>query len=294
MRSRLNASLVFLAILIGALALGGCTFSTDTAANVNGEQITVGELNATAAQLHATESDRRAVLDQLIYSRLLEQEARARNITVTEDDIKARREADRQLAAQGGSGGDSTDGLQALLQNAGITSGSAYDQSVRQRILLQKMRPLYATQVDTVTLQQLITDDKGKAQEALGKARAGTPFNDLVQQYAIDSAKSDQFVNSIGSVVPASNVAGIQRLFPQYKAGDPGSIKQGDCSEVQDLRGQDGKTSYGFVCISKAERRDPTSQEQGPQLQAWLDSLRQKYPVTINPDLNLPPEAPQR
>ncbi len=292
LRTRLHSSILVLTLL--TLALAGCSFTTDTVATVGGERITVGELNAAMARLGADASDRGAVLDQLIDNRILQLEARARNITVTEEDIDSRREADRQLAAQSIPGADPADGLQQLLTNAGITSGAAYRENIRERILLDKMRLLYAVPIDAVTLQQLITDDRGKAQEALDKARAGVPFNELVQQYAIEGAKSDQVVNSIGSVVPATNVAGIQRLFPRYREGDPSSIRQGECSDVQELRGQAGRTNYGFVCVSKTERRDPTSQEQGPQFQAWLKGLRQKYPVTINPELNLPAGAPQR
>lgn len=405
-------------VLLLALVLGGCGFSTGTAATVGGERITVGEFNGAVARLrdrviaNSTEANwagvegqaRRLVLDQLIDKRLLQLEARQRGITISDADVRARMEAEmasfaqradqqrrqeldglatngaRQLRplvnARGGGGlPDSellaiaraefarvqdalarrerdqviaheiperviAEGAIALanalrgrgvavtpdevrptveavayqltppepaaggefaqsLAGRGLPNGGAYRASLRDELLDERLRPLYIRPVNAITLQQLVTDSQEKAQEALARARAGTPFAEVVQQYAAEQAKSEQFVNSIGSIVPEFNPAGITALFPAYREGDAAGIKAGDCSEIQTLRGQRGQqSSYGFVCVSQTERRDPRrnpadpNQDEEEQLrQLWVNSLRAKYPVTIDPNLGLPPAA---
>ena len=74
-------------LLLSLLLLGACGFTTDTAATVGNERITMGELNAATGRL-GPEGDRRQALDQLIDSRLLELEARSRNVTVSDAEIR--------------------------------------------------------------------------------------------------------------------------------------------------------------------------------------------------------------
>lgn len=282
-------------VILLALALGGCSFTTDTAASVGDERITIGEYNAAVARLRAdvgadrwtgaSPEERRdaqgQLLDQLIDSRLLGLEARERNITVTDADIRARMDAERAQFPD-------ADTFQQALNARGVATGGAYRASVREQVLDERLRPQYAKPVDVLTLQQLVTDSREKAQEALSRACGGAPFNDVVQQYAVDRAKSEQFVNQPGTIVPDLVGERIKAFFPAYRQGDSTSIKAGDCSAIQTLQGQGGAQNFGFLYVAKAERRAPTSQEEGQLRQVWLKSLRAKYPVTVNPDLNLP------
>lgn len=110
MRIRITAALMLL-----MLALGACAYTTDTAATVGGEKITVGEFNAEVAKLReqvgkerwdgASEEARRTVkaqlLQQLIDGRLIQLEARGRGVTVSDAEIRAKMDADRAQFAQG-------------------------------------------------------------------------------------------------------------------------------------------------------------------------------------------------
>ena len=97
----------FLSVLVLALLLTSCAFTTDAAATVGSERITVGEYNAAVAQLRAQEGERdgveRDAMDQLIESRLLRLEARRHNIAVTDAEVDAalRASLDRVASAPG-------------------------------------------------------------------------------------------------------------------------------------------------------------------------------------------------
>lgn len=392
MRIRITAAFILL-----MLALSACTYTTDTAATVASQRITVGEFNAQVANLReqvgtqrwdgATEEARREVktqlLNQMIDDRLVQIEARSRGISVSDAEIRAKMDADRADFAQGfaqqrqqgfeqlaagaaqqlrplvnvrGGAGLPDDDLRALLRaeierlqaaldgrgqvvdravpesiitdraaalaaalsgkgvtiaatelepllqtiagqladanfglddnfernlrDEGIASGGAYRDRVRDRLVVEKLRPLYAKdQVTAVTLQQLIADRPEQAEEALKQARGGAQFNELVQRYAVETFKSEQVVNA-GSGITESFSPELRNLFP--------SVQEGAYSDVQAVQDGRGQTYYRFFRVAKVEQRPPGADDLNGLRQQWVQSLRDKYPVTINPALNLP------
>ena len=80
-------ALCCLGVLALAAALSACTFTTDTAGTVGGQRITWGEVNA---QVRATQQPPADAADFLVILRLLELEARAQGITVSESELDAR------------------------------------------------------------------------------------------------------------------------------------------------------------------------------------------------------------
>ncbi|HEX5502173.1 MAG TPA: hypothetical protein VFW96_06095, partial [Thermomicrobiales bacterium] len=178
------------------------------------------------------------------------------------------------------------DQVQQQMSSSGYASSAAFRQAFREQLLEQKLQPLYVHQVDAVTLQQLITDSPDKARQALEQARAGTPFNDLVKQYAVQAAQSDQVVNGIGSAVPAFFKPEIRALFP--------SLQEGAYSDVLTVPAQapGGRPTYAFFRIAKVEQRDPTADEVQQLRDGWLAGLRSRYVVTESPALGLPPHQP--
>lgn len=392
------ALVALLALLLASLVLGACAASTDIAATVGPDQITVGEFNAAVARLRAQlgeqrwagneQAARRYIMDSLVENRLTQLEAARKGITITDADVDQKMTSDiaalaaqlrtretqtrDTLAASGAQqlrpllnahGGQTladtdvqalvraeidqlqaaldargqafpgdvpasvvrdraaalagalaskgvtvtasdveptlgtiaaqlaaphpsvADTIQQQLSTSGYASSSDYRLGLRQQLLDQKVLPLYIHQVNAITLQQLITDDKAKAQEALAKARAGANFADLVQQYALDAARGDQVVNNIGSVIPEFFPPDVKQLFP--------SLDVGAYSEVWTTPGPNGKPVYRFFKITKNETRDPTPDEAQSLRQQWLEGLRGRYPVYENPALNLPPHQTQ-
>jgi hypothetical protein len=89
----------FLSVLVLALLLTSCAFTTEAAATVGSQRITVGEYNAGVAQLRAQVGEQdwptyeaaaqREAIDRLIESHLVRLEARRHNIAVTDAEVDA-------------------------------------------------------------------------------------------------------------------------------------------------------------------------------------------------------------
>ncbi len=245
-----------------SLLLAACGFTTDAVATVGSERITRGDLNATAGT--SPQADRAAALNQLIYGRLIELEARAQRVTIDAGEVNARN-ATEITAAQG------TDGFQQNLLAQGYPSAAAYQQTTRQQLLIQKMRPFWnKPEVEAVTLQLLSTETQAKALEASQKGRAGTPFDDLLRAYSPVAAQDPQVVNSQGSIA-------VDALNPTIRESFKG-ITEGSYSDPIPTSG----TQYAVLRIAKVERRAPTEREQNNLIAFWLDGLKTKYPVVIN------------
>lgn len=246
-------------LLILAVTLSACSFSTDTVATVGGTKITRGELNAFGANTTASQA---SALQVLIYNSLLEEEARAQKIDVTSADLAA--QAQKDITALQGTESFTT----TLLQN-GITSGPAYLQRSRQQVLIEKLRPSWLKgNVNALMLQQIVTDSPQKAQEAVQKGRAGTPFAELVKTYATADMQDPQQYTIPTSISVNSLPAQIKAQFSE--------VKQGAYSNPIPNNGR-----YIVLYISKLESRAPTEQDTNELIVTWLDSLRAKYPVKI-------------
>lgn len=268
-----------IAVVAVAMLLSACSFSTDTVATVGGTKITRGELNAELQAQPAQSRDTGQTLDRMIFYRLLELEAQAHKITITEDEITARNNADiASIKQQFPSGTISTsDIFQQGLLSQGITGATAYRQSLREQLLIEKLRPYwYKSPVDMVTIRLLVVDSPDKGVEAANKGRAGTSFDDLVKTYAGITYQDPAVVDSFGSRPVDVLGTQVKSAFKQ--------IKQGEYSDpIQVSPGQ-----YIVLYISKLENRAPTDQEAQSLVGPWGDSLRSKYKVTVDPSLNLP------
>jgi hypothetical protein len=264
-----------------ALLLSACAFTTDTVATVGGTEITRGALNAALAPLPPQARDVGEALDRLIFYRLLELEARAQRIEITADEITARNNA--ELAAIGqqftGSGIATADIFQQEALGQGVGSGAGYRQGLREQLLIEKLRPYwYKSPVDVATTRLLFTDTREKAVEAAQKGRGGTSFDELLRTYAPANAQTPNAVNGLGSLP-------TEALSAQFRANFPGGeIRQGSYSEPIEFRpGQ-----FVVIHVAAVERRAPSPEEERYLLAPYVNSLRTKYGVTVDPSLGLP------
>lgn len=278
-RSLVLRTSYFVLPLVLALLLSACSFTTDTVATVGGETITRGELNAVLQPLPVQSRDTEQALNRLIIFRLLELEARAQNITITEDEITAKNLAElKAIEQQFPSGTVSVaDLFQQDQLSQGISSGAAYRNSVREQLLIERLRPFwYKSPVDIVTIRLLVVDTREKGLEAIQKGRAGTSFDDLVKAYTPPNYQASEVVDSFGSRPVAAMGTQLKSSFSTIKQGeysDPVSVSAGQ---------------YIVLYISKLENRAPTPQEEGYLIDPWINTLRAKYGVTVDPSLNLP------
>jgi parvulin-like peptidyl-prolyl isomerase len=262
-----------------AVLLSACSFTTDTLATVGGTRITRGELNAELQALPPQSRDTRQMLDRMIFYRLLELETQARKITITEDEITARNNADiASIKQQFPSGNVTTsDIFQQELLSQGIAGSSAYRQSLREQLLVEKLRPYwYKSPVDMVTIRLLVVESRDKGVEAAQKGRAGTSFDDLVKSYAGITYQDPSVVDSFGSRPVDVLGTQVRSAFKQ--------IKEGEYSDPVQV----SPSQFIVLYIAKLENRAPTAQEESYLVSPWVDTLRGKYKVTVDPSLNLP------
>jgi len=251
-----SAYLIFPVVV--AVLLSACSFSTDTVATVGPDKITRGELIAFAGNSPANQAQ---AINTLVYSHLIDLEARARGVVVDGRQVDVRVAADL-ATAQG------TDNFASFLtQN--YASAAAYQQNTRQQLLIEGLRPRWTRpSVRAVTLQLLATDTQARAQEVTQKGRAGASFDELLKAYAPAPAQTPDVVNSQGSIA-------VDALNPAIRASF-GPIAAGAWSDPIPNNGQ-----FIVLRIAAVEDRAPTAREENGLVAAYLDSLRTVYPVTI-------------
>lgn len=168
------------------------------------------------------------------------------------------------------------DYVQALFAQEGIDS-AVYRQIVRERVLQEKLRPQWApAEVEAVVLQELRTDTREKALEAIQKGRAGTPFAELLQTYQLPGVPPAANDNTIPNSV-------VIALEPQLRS----AFKVVQAGEFSEPLATADNSQFFIYRIVRTEKRAPTDEEAEPLFQQWLTGLRSTYPVTIiDPALN--------
>ena len=245
-------------VIILATLLTACSFSTDTVATVGPDKITRGELVAFAGSSPANQAQ---AINTLVYSHLIDLEARTRGVTADGQQVNAQIASDLTVA-QG------TNNFAAFLtQN--YPSAAAYQQNARRQILIAGLRPYWIkTTVQAATLQAIYTDTQAHAQEVTQKGRAGASFDALLKQYAPAAAQTPDVVNAQGSIAVEGFERQLRALF--------GTVQVGAWSEPIPQNGQ-----FVVLHIASIEQHPPTARDEDGLLTAWLDTLRTVYPVTI-------------
>lgn len=179
-----------------AIALGGGGGGGDVVATVNGEDITQRELYEAMLA-----NGGREVLEQLITERLVEQEARRRQVTVSEDEIRQELDSLKQQYGE--------DVLRALLERQGMTEEDLRH-NIRINVLLEKLvasdvkvsdedvRAYYDENRDQfvepeqVRARHILVEDRETADRLLDRIRAGESFEELAKAHSKDEASAEK------------------------------------------------------------------------------------------------------
>jgi foldase protein PrsA len=303
--------IVLVAALAASLAFGivGCQNKKDVAAEVNGEEVPIAQLETQVAQLKKqypemfTGADgegrlldfKQRLLDNMINQKLIEQAAKEKGIAVSDADV------DKQIKQLKAGFKDDAQFQQALT-SAGMTEESLRaqirDQLVTQKIIDSLAKNATVTDAEMqayytknkVQYQQKAAkraehilfkpEDKKKAQEVLDQVNAGGDFGALAKKYSIDTATASKG-GDLGWPTTA--------YVPEFETA-LAKLKKGETSALV-------KTPYGYHIIRVTDTRKASQQtfeEVKDQIQRvllaqkkndaytkFLDALRAKAKIEI-------------
>ena len=298
--------------LVSALALAatGCN-SDSVAATVNGEKITVDELNQQVEQLKkqyptmftGTDGEGRLLdfkqrlLDNLINQKLIEQAAKDKGIDVTSADVQ------KQIATLKKGFKDDTQ-FQAALKSAGLDE-AGLEQQVREQLIQQKLIDKLSSDATTVTADDITAyydANKSQFEQKAAKRASHILFKPA------DEATAKKV---LAEVLAGGDFAAAAKKYSQ----DPGSAANGgdlgwpttpyvtefqaalDKLNVGQMTTTLVKSQYGWHIIKVTDERAAltktleqakaqivqiiTQQRKADAYQKFLDSLRKKAKIEI-------------
>jgi parvulin-like peptidyl-prolyl isomerase len=295
-------------IAIIALAAVGCG-NDNVAARVNGETITVDELNKQVEQLKKQYPQmfegpdgegrlldfKQRLLDNLINQELVRQAAEEKGIKISDSEV------DKQVE-QLRSGFTDEKQFEQALQTAGMTADSLNDQ-IREQLLTQKLIESLASDAG-VSEEELKTyyeqnksqffqkeakrashilfkpEDKQQAEQALAELKKGSDFEQLAKKYSVDTATAAKGGDLGWPTTPF--VPEFQSALDKLKVGETSALV---------------KTPYGWHIITVTDERKGTQQtleevqdqikeilvqqRRADAYQKFLDGLREKAEIDI-------------
>jgi hypothetical protein len=161
---------------------------------------------------------------------------------------------------------------------------ATYQQILRIRVILEKLRPQYAPDVEALVLQELRTDSQAKAQEAIQKGRAGTPFSEILRTYQVPGVPPGPNDNTIPTSVILADQPALQKVLPVARAGEYSEpIATADGSQFLVYR------------IVRVEVRPRTDEEANALIGPWYEriSAGPDYAVVYVDESLRPPPVPR-
>ena len=191
----LAAAVIVLAVLLARQP----SSAPEAVAVVNGEEITRDELFSTMYSLSGTEA-----LDELVMRKLIEQEAKAKGITISEEDVD---EEIKTLVDE--NFGGSEEDFQAVLDYYGITMEALRNDS-RINLLMERLaeeridrseekaRQFFADnsdlfdQPEEIEARHILVETEEEAAEVVSRLTEGEDFTELAGEYSTDLSNKDE------------------------------------------------------------------------------------------------------
>ncbi|MDX1658736.1 MAG: peptidylprolyl isomerase [Nitriliruptorales bacterium] len=233
-------------VLAAALFVAGCSGATGaTAAVVNGEEIPAsavekrvrarlatlpGQGGGAADRARQTSDLQNQILSQLVVLRIVDQEAEARGITVSEQEVQ---EAwDEQLALQGGE-----EALRQAIADAGLTEQEARDQiaigvkltklqellSGSGEVTEDEVRELYeqrSDQWEQADVSHILVETREEAEQIIDEIEGGASFEEIAEERSQDPGSAARGGN-LGSF-PRGRY--VEEFDQAVWAAEPGEI----------------------------------------------------------------------
>lgn len=237
---------ILVVLLVWGLALAGCGQGNQTAAMVNGQPITVSEVEERMNRLNpaaraALGSDKARLLEEMITETILIQEARRRGLERDPEVRRLTKEATRQIL------------LGRLLEKVGEPQADSITESQIEGFY--SANPEAMKEPETFRASHILVETEEKAKEALDRLKKGEPFAKVASELSTDPTKTrggDLGFFSKGQLIPEFEAACLK-------------LETGQMSGVV-------KSSLGFHIILLTDRRDARARP----LEEVKESIRRK------------------
>lgn len=276
-----------LCVSLAACASGG-SGGGDVAA-VNGQKISRADFDRKLESSPAA----RQTLTQLVQQDLIDQYAKDKNVTVTQAEID-KDEADIKGKYPPGQ-------FENILKQQGLTEQDVQN-ILRQQLVLKKA---VASQVkvsdadvkafydknhaqfdkpEQVRARHILVADQGKANEVLGKLKAGGSWDALAKQYSTDPSTKDKG-GELGFFGRGQMVPQFQDAAFGAKVGQiVGPVKSPFGYHVIQVEEKKPATKATYASVQKQIRDQLTSQQQSQQIPAFLQQLRSTAKIEVYDD----------
>ncbi len=267
--------------------LVGCADSEDKeiVATVGDAEVTYEEFDKVMTNQYG-----QTVLDNLIINKIVEQEAKKLNITVTEEEID--KEYDTYTESYGGEAA-----LMEALKNYNMATEDIRE-DIRIYLLTLKVMEDYVEITDEdvkayfeenketfgspeqVEASHILVKDKATAEKVLKKLDAGEDFAKLAKEYSTDKANSEEG-GSLGKI-------GRGEMVKEFEDA-------AFAMEIGDITSEPVKTEYGYHIIKVTDRQDAVEanfeenkeeaydtllqQRVNEQYDAWVQEKQKDYDI---------------
>jgi foldase protein PrsA len=293
--------LVTLGLINSKVVLGSSAKLDDkVVAVVNGEEISREKLSNALINIYGNEG-----LERLIRRTLVKQEAKKRQITVTEEEITKRAELhiDAQIQQQMSKGGlkDKQD-LNRELEKAGITL-EQYRNNIKKMFKLtngqieaellsektiqktinisdEELHAAYEEQLgEKILARQIVFRTKRDAEKSLERVKSGADFEALAKKESIDRNSAARG----GRMIPFGPNGTLGKSVANLKSGELSKIIKTDSGyHIIKLEKRIPKSTKTFSEVKEDLVKLVTAQKTQTRLNPWLINLAESAEITRN------------
>ncbi|MBI1952997.1 MAG: peptidylprolyl isomerase [Candidatus Omnitrophica bacterium] len=273
---------IWVAALGWGLALTGCGQGSRIAAVVNGQTITVSQVEERMSRLNpaaraAFGNDKGRLLEEMITETILTQEARRRGLERDPEVRRLTKEAVRQIL------------LGRLLETAGEPQAQAVSDEEIQRVYASN--PEAMKEPESLRASHILTETEEKAREALDRLKKGEPFAKVASELSTDPTKTrggDIGFFSKGQLIPEFEAACMKLETGQLS----GVVKSALGFHVILLTDRRAARTRPLEEVKEQIRRKLSSDLKQRKLQGFVQELKEKAQVQ-NKGLFAPPAPDQ-